>query len=298
MGGFECNHTCRIISEFNADFADFAPLKLNVARIHLGYFSENGMIKAIIYDKDGTLMRFDDFWVPVAKEAIKEIVKRHTNVPSETVLKISAEIGENIGIFNDTVDPKGILCGGTYAQFAEAVTETLNKFGFDVCVDRREVEQAVSDNTDKGVILPACENLRAKLEKAREQAALFVATTDDRSITEFCLEKLGISDLFDGIYCDDNGIPHKPDPFAANEIAKKLNAAKNEIFMIGDTNTDKRFADNAGIGFVFVGSDPLLKEKSKFGAEDAGEATDLILSLDENVTPDVISEAKTDVIPA
>lgn len=34
------------------------------------------MIKAIIYDKDGTLMRFDDFWIPVAQEAIKEIVKK------------------------------------------------------------------------------------------------------------------------------------------------------------------------------------------------------------------------------
>lgn len=276
------------------------------------------MIKAIIYDKDGTLMRFDDFWIPVAQEAIKEIVERNTNAETDTVLKIAAEIGESIGIFNDTVDPKGVLCGGTYAQFAEAVTEVLNKFGFNAYIDRKEVEQAVSDNTDKGVILPACENLRAKLEKACEQAALFVATTDDRVITEFCLKKLGISDLFDGIYCDDNGIPHKPDPFAANEIAKKIGAAKNEIIMIGDTNTDKRFADNAGIGFVFVGSDLLLKEKAEFSAEDVGKATDLILNLNENaendvktnadpdvktdvnpnVNTDVISEVKPDVIPA
>ncbi len=32
----ERNHTRRIISEFNADFANFAPLKLNVVRIPLG----------------------------------------------------------------------------------------------------------------------------------------------------------------------------------------------------------------------------------------------------------------------
>ncbi len=259
------------------------------------------MIKTIIYDKDGTLMRFDDFWIPVAQEAIKEIVERNTNAETDTVLKIAAEIGKIIGISDGIVDPKGVLCGGTYAQFAEAVTEVLNKFGFNAYIDRKEVEQAVSDNTDKGVILPACENLRAKLEKAREQAALFVATTDDRVITEFCLKKLGISDLFDGIYCDDNGIPHKPDPFAANEIAKKIGAAKNEIIMIGDTNTDKRFADNAGIGFVFVGSDLLLKEKAEFSAEDVGKATDLILNFNENAENDVKSNAdpdvKTDVNP-
>lgn len=252
------------------------------------------MIKAIIYDKDGTLMRFDDFWIPVAQEAIKEIVERNTHAETQTVLKIAAEIGENIGIFGNAVDPKGILCGGTYSQFAEAVTEILNKHGFKVRIDRREVEQAVSDNTDKGVILPACENLREKLNKARDRAALFVATTDDRSITEFCLEKLGVSDLFDGIYCDDNDIPHKPDPFAANEIAKNIGAAKNEIFMIGDTNTDRKFAENAGIGFVFVGNDPLLKEKSEYCSENVGEATDLILRLNKNVDPEV----KSDVISA
>ena len=32
----ERNHTYRIISEFNADFANFAPLKLNVVQISLG----------------------------------------------------------------------------------------------------------------------------------------------------------------------------------------------------------------------------------------------------------------------
>ena len=32
----ERNHTCCIISEFNADFANFAPLKLNVVRFPLG----------------------------------------------------------------------------------------------------------------------------------------------------------------------------------------------------------------------------------------------------------------------
>ena len=30
------------------------------------------MVKAIIYDKDGTLMRFDAFWIPVAQAAINQ----------------------------------------------------------------------------------------------------------------------------------------------------------------------------------------------------------------------------------
>ena len=54
---------------------------------------------------------------------------------------------------------------------------------------------------------------------------------------------------------------------------------KNEIFMIGDTATDKKFADNACVPFVFVGNDTEIGEKSAYSADNAGLATELILNL-------------------
>ena len=33
--------------------------------------------QAIIFDKDGTLLDFDKFWVPVTKTAINEILKKY-----------------------------------------------------------------------------------------------------------------------------------------------------------------------------------------------------------------------------
>ena len=50
----ERNHTCRIISEFNADFTNFAPLKLNVVQISLGYKYANGA-EIEVYPSDDTL---------------------------------------------------------------------------------------------------------------------------------------------------------------------------------------------------------------------------------------------------
>ncbi len=237
------------------------------------------MTKAIIYDKDGTLMKFDSFWVPVARAAIEEIVRKETGADASVVSRISAKTERDIGISGGSADPKGILCGGTYSQFAAAITKNLNEAGFLSRIDRQEVEKAVADNTGKGEILPVCDDLRERLEEAHEKAVLFVATTDDRSITEYCLEKLGIADLFEKIYCDDGITPHKPDPFAAEEIARTLKAGRQDIFMIGDTATDKKFADGAGIRFVFVGKDPLVGEKSAYNAINAGKATELILGL-------------------
>ena len=193
------------------------------------------MAKAIIYDKDGTLMDFDAFWVPVVRAAIEKIVKRATGADVSAAARISAKTEREIGISGGSTDPKGILCGGTYSQFAATLTKNLNEGGFPLRIDRQEVEK--------------------------------------------CLEKLGIADLFEKIYCDDGITPHKPDPFAAEEIAGTLKADKQDIFMIGDTATDKKFADGAGIRFAYVGKDPDIGEKSAYKAINAGKATELILDL-------------------
>ena len=57
------------------------------------------MLKAILYDKDGTLMRFDAFWIPVAKAAIKSITD--TVAPTPDADKIADEIGRKIVIWSN-----------------------------------------------------------------------------------------------------------------------------------------------------------------------------------------------------
>lgn len=83
------------------------------------------MIKAIIYDKDGTLMRFDAFWVPIARSAIKLVLREFVDDENNSICDIEKEIESKIGIRGDTADPGGILCGGTYEQFADVVAETI-----------------------------------------------------------------------------------------------------------------------------------------------------------------------------
>lgn len=237
------------------------------------------MIKAIIYDKDGTLMQFDAFWVPIARAAIKQIVKDSTASGGAFSDGIVKEIERKIGIKGNTADACGILCGGTYSQFAAVITRVLRDSGAtDKSIDRYAVEKALFAHIEDGKVLPPCDNLRKKLEDARKRARLFVVTTDNRTITEVCLEKLGIKDLFDEIYCDDGKIPHKPDPFAALDIAKKNGLKKKEIFMVGDTATDRDFADNAGINFVYVGSNADVSGTCAYNAGSVCDATDMILA--------------------
>lgn len=49
-----------------------------------------------------------------------------------------------------------------------------------------------------------------------------------------------------------DGIPHKPDPSGAFEIARSIGAAADECTIIGDSTVDLDTARNAGMGFIGV----------------------------------------------
>ena len=79
---------------------------------------------------------------------------------------------------------------------------------------------------------------------------LAVVTTDNEVITRQCLQRLGIEELFDVIYTDDGVTPTKPNPFCVHDFCQKVGIEKEYVVMVGDTMTDVRFAQNAGIKVV------------------------------------------------
>ncbi len=208
-------------------------------------------IQAIIFDKDGTLMKFDSFWVDVSRCAIRDILRQlnRDDIPMSRLL-------EALGISGDTSDIDGLLCKGTYEQIALAIGEILRKFGVDIS-DTDIIKMTVSaynDNADSGKIEPTCKNIRGVLEKLKSDGRkLAVVTTDDLQITHKCLEKLGIEDLFEKIYTDDGINPIKPNPGCALEFLSELGIPVEKAVMVGDTMTDIRFARNAGISVIGVG---------------------------------------------
>ena len=208
-------------------------------------------IQAIIFDKDGTLMKFDSFWVDVSRCAIRDILRQlnRDDIPMSRLL-------EALGISGGTADIDGLLCNGTYEQIAMAIGEILRKFGVDISNTDivKMTVSAYNDNADSGKIEPACANIRGMLEKLKNGGRkLAVVTTDDSQITHKCLEKLGIEDLFEKIYTDDGINPIKPNPGCALEILSEFRIPAEKAVMVGDTMTDIRFARNAGISVIGVG---------------------------------------------
>jgi len=205
---------------------------------------------AVIFDKDGTLIDFDSFWIPVSVKVIEDVLHEigQEQIPVDEFLTA-------FGVENGVTSINGVLCHGTYAQLGEAVHEVLCKHGCNVsCTDIiRMVTDGYASNLDAGEIKPSSPDLSDALKELKKRnIKLAVVTNDNPPVTLACLRAIGIDELFDLIYTDDGSLPHKPDPAYAEDFCRRTGIPKERIIMVGDTLTDMKFAKNAGIIAVGV----------------------------------------------
>ncbi len=207
-------------------------------------------MEASIFDKDGTLIDFDAFWLDISIEAISEVLKR-TFLPDIPL----REILEPFGVHNGVTSIEGVVCKGTYAQMGQIVYDVLKQHGYQGTLPEtvKLVEDMYVKCSGAGKILPTCENLKQTLQCLKDRGIkLAVVTTDNREMTIKCLNTLGITELFDVIYTDDGTLPTKPDPACAEDFCRRFALKKEMILMVGDTITDVEFSQNAGISMIGV----------------------------------------------
>ena len=217
--------------------------------------------EVIVFDKDGTLIDFDIFWIAVSVAALKDMLKKigREDIPVDEMLEV-------MGVENGVCDIDGILCKGKYEEMGIVIHKVLKKYGCDISEEKtiQLVNDTYRDNADAGEVKATCENIRGLMEKLKADGRkLLVITTDKYEITHKCLDKLGITDLFEKICCDDGITPTKPNPEAILNYCKDTGISTDKVMMVGDTMTDVRFARNAGIFVVGVGSDEKKRQRLK-----------------------------------
>ena len=204
-------------------------------------------MRAVLFDKDGTLMQFSPFWVPVADRAFSSLAAR-LGAPQR-----AAALKEAVGLKDGSVRNGGVLCAGTYAQMALVVRRLFPERGAQIAAE--EMKALFLEFAGEGEVVPTCKNMREMLISLRRSGLLlFAVTTDFPEITRLCLAGLQIFELFEEVYCDDGVHPAKPDPAVIREIAEKYGFSPREMCMVGDTATDIAFARAGGIRSICVGS--------------------------------------------
>ncbi len=203
------------------------------------------MIKAIVFDKDGTLLKYDDFWVPIAEAAAHDLLVGR-GIDAAFLPELLASVGAYDGA-------AGLLCHGTYGEAAENMSRVLlAAVPTAAPFTAVEVAAAFEANMHRGVLVPACDDIAGLFARLRAAGlTLALVTSDNAPMTAKCLAALGLADAFDAVYTDDGEHPSKPDSYYMTRFCADFGVAPAEVLMVGDTCVDMDFA--AASGAVAVG---------------------------------------------
>ena len=107
---------------------------------------------------------------------------------------------------------------------------------------------------------------------------LGIATTDTLTATVAGLKKTGIFDYFDYLGTGEKSKP-KPDTFLADIFCSQCDLKANEILIVGDSQNDMRFAENAGAIFIGIQAPgdhaPVFKEHGHRSVSNINEIIDV-----------------------
>ncbi|MBO3079810.1 HAD family hydrolase [Mammaliicoccus sciuri] len=196
------------------------------------------MIKWLLFDKDGTLLKFDETWSEISLVMIDRFVEKY-HIEQQQALQ------EALGYVDGQFLSSGILASGTLAD----IVRVFAKFAENA--DPKEIEDwtvqlskdLIEEYEPETIVIEGMvETLKAFKEKSYQIA---IITSDDIDGTNRFIQDAGVSHLIDEkITASINGY-QKPNPKMVEEFYEKWNVSPDEIVIIGDTPTDIQMGKNA-----------------------------------------------------
>lgn len=195
-------------------------------------------IKAVLFDKDGTLLDFDTTWGPVQRAAARYAAPDDPEIQNR-LLKAAG------------MDPvTGQTAGGSLfaAGNTMEIAETWTNLG--VIHDQeklaREMDRLFTEGMRQARLLPG---LPETLKMLRNSGfRLGVASSDSEESIRTFLVATGCADSFEFIAGYDSGHGPKPQPGMINGFSAAIGLPASAIAMVGDNTHDLEMAVHADAG--------------------------------------------------
>lgn len=207
-------------------------------------------IRAVLFDKDGTLFDFFGTWAPAYEAIAAELAEGD----AELALRLLKAGGHDPAA--GTISPRSALSGGTNREIAEIWCLLLGRD--DVTTLEAQLDLFFrahgAGNTKPVTDLPALfKRLRARGLK------LGVATMDSHAAAEAALAAFGIAGLIDFFTGYDTGNGIKPGPGMVQAFSRAVGVPAAAVAVVGDTLHDIEMARAAKAGLaigVLTGATP------------------------------------------
>ncbi|MBB3656390.1 phosphoglycolate phosphatase [Rhizobium sp. BK650] len=199
-------------------------------------------IRGILFDKDGTLLDYDESWLPVNRELAR--------IAAEGDAALADDLLAQCGMDPVTghIVPDSLLAAGNTRQIAEGLVAAGSRV--DVIELTIKLDNLFANAAEFSVPVT---DLAAFFERLHKSGfKLGIASSDNERSIRQTAQRFGISQYVDYIAGYDSGFGSKPEPGMVLGFCAATGLAPEEVAMVGDNNHDLHMGRNAKVGLTIA----------------------------------------------
>ncbi|CAM4303484.1 HAD family hydrolase [Lacicoccus alkaliphilus] len=222
-------------------------------------------MKAILFDKDGTLLNYEKVWTPFAIKSVEAFTEHFGLHPQKE------DVARALGLENNKMLSDSVAASGTGADI-HAVYEGFAAGG------GKWAQEFYEENLD--FIAGHMELIDGSREVLTTLKSLdyknVIVTSDSRKGAELFVSQLGLTELIDDIVAGDDTDYKKPDFRVVRPFLERHEYDVDDVVMIGDNNADTLLGEEEGLYTIGVLSGTSRREQLKGADLIVDSVTDLI----------------------
>lgn len=209
-------------------------------------------IRAIIFDKDGTLADFGATFNRATRLVLDELCHGDMDLMEQAAEVLNYDLSGNL------IKDNSVIIAGSGIDIAEVLSTVLpieDVEDFGAVIDAMFGE--ITLNT-----VQALPGVQEALEHLHErQLLLGVATNDAQANAEDQLEAMQIDHVFEHVFGADSGYGPKPGSGMIDAFVELLGLRPEQVLMVGDSIHDMQAGRAAGVKTCAVETGPATREE-------------------------------------
>lgn len=204
-------------------------------------------LKALLFDKDGTLVHFDRTWGPAAGAVMRTLAGEDTEALGR-LEAISHYLPEE-----ERFLPSSPLVAGSSAHYGPLWAQALGEEPTDAFLARLDALFSAEGLRSLTPLGRVRETLRGLHDRG---LFLSIVTNDAEANARLQAEALGLLPLLGAIHGYDSGYGSKPGPGMIRAMGERFGFSGDEMAVVGDSAHDLTAARSAGARFILVRTGP------------------------------------------